>query len=132
MTITEIESESDPSRVAAEQPDEDATALLTAAALSPEAIDALLERALETEMSDHHGYERGQAPVGGTDGNHRPTRTMINDNRVRAESRQNLRQHGLGSPCDRALRVAHPLPPGGHGPADGTVRLCEHSAENAR
>jgi putative transposase len=34
-------------------------------------IGAVLERALKTEMADHLGYERGQAPAGGVDGNHR-------------------------------------------------------------
>jgi putative transposase len=34
-------------------------------------IGAVLERALETEMADHLGYERGDAPDGGAGGNHR-------------------------------------------------------------
>lgn len=34
-------------------------------------IGAVLERALETEMAEHLGYERGQAPEGGVGGNHR-------------------------------------------------------------
>jgi putative transposase len=34
-------------------------------------VGAVLERALETEMADHLGYDRGQAPEGGAGGNHR-------------------------------------------------------------
>jgi transposase-like protein len=34
-------------------------------------IGAVLERALETEMAEHLGYERGDAPDGGGGGNHR-------------------------------------------------------------
>jgi putative transposase len=77
-------------------PAEDRAAERVAALLSPEAIDglladaqqrglavdgpggliqqmigAVLERALEAEMADHLGYERGQAPDGGAAGNHR-------------------------------------------------------------
>ena len=43
-------------------------------------IAPVLERALETEMVDHLGYERGQAPAGGVAGNHRnghTTKTVI-------------------------------------------------------
>jgi putative transposase len=99
MTIMEIEPEMDPgepSTPALSGDESDAAAQLAAKALSPEAIDvlladaqarglavdgpggliqqmigAVLERALETEMADHLGYERGQAPAGGADGNHR-------------------------------------------------------------
>ncbi len=77
-------------------PAEDRAAERVAGLLSPEAIDgllvdaqrrglavdgpggliqqmigAVLERALEAEMADHLGYERGQAPDGGATGNHR-------------------------------------------------------------
>lgn len=34
-------------------------------------IGAVLERVLETEMAEHLGYERGQAPEGASAGNHR-------------------------------------------------------------
>ncbi|MEV4517890.1 IS256 family transposase [Dactylosporangium sp. NPDC049525] len=34
-------------------------------------IGAVLERALEAEMAEHLGYDRGGAPVGGAGGNHR-------------------------------------------------------------
>ncbi|MBO0885429.1 MAG: IS256 family transposase [Mycobacterium sp.] len=97
MTIMETEPETDPEQqLPPSQSDGDVAARLAVQALSPEAIDALLadaqarglavdgpggliqqmigavlERALETEMADHLGYERGQAPGGVSDGNHR-------------------------------------------------------------